>query len=85
MRGDVAWCACEHALGHPAMPNAYLLGENNLLFQKKKPSFFWEITPNLWARQPRPVHATAKAKVAPMGMLPRPGHANKAKIAHMGT
>ena len=39
MRGNAAWRACEHALGHLAMPNAYLFGENNLIFQKN-PSFF---------------------------------------------
>ncbi|KAF3970678.1 hypothetical protein CMV_005640 [Castanea mollissima] len=60
MRGDAAWRARGHAPGHPAMPNACLLGANNLLFQKTL--IFLEITPNLWAS-----HA-AKAKAAPMGV-----------------
>ncbi|KAF3951940.1 hypothetical protein CMV_022459 [Castanea mollissima] len=77
MRGDAAWRARGHAPGHPAMPNACLLGANNLLFQK--PHFFGNHSKFVGKQQPRPRHAARPRQ--PHGVLPRPRHAAKPKAA----
>ena len=93
MRGDAAWRARWHAPGHPAMPNACLLGANNLLFQKTL--IFLEITPNLWAsssqgqgmlQRPRqPPWACCQGQgMQPGPRQPRPRHAAKAKACSQG-